>query len=249
MKGILAIAFLGLTSSAFANYCQVEMIETRSNRVIDRFSSYDDYDGCKESMKECRKTIRLNGWLNRADCIRVGQQQPAPQPQPWPQPQPQPQPWPQPQPEPQPWPQPQPQPYPTYDFVVTGLVESTLVSFTGRDASELYINCLNDIRRYNLGSVDDLFLTVNNNLFSTHRNASSYYSESMICSIIEQEARRTSSYGYANPFRIVGSLENSTFQLEGYDRSSLLTQCLSSITDYYPHEQAESCCSSLQAPQ
>jgi hypothetical protein len=72
-------------ASAFAQYsnrCEVDMIDTRTNRIITTIRSVDYNDGCKEGMKACRKEIRDRNLLNRADCVRAadsGPQYPGPQ--------------------------------------------------------------------------------------------------------------------------------------------------------------------------
>lgn len=83
-KMILAVAALTLTAtSAFAQYnsnrCEVDLIDTRTNRIITTIRATDYNDGCKEGMKACRLEIRQRGLLNRADCIRATQTNPGPQ--------------------------------------------------------------------------------------------------------------------------------------------------------------------------
>jgi hypothetical protein len=74
----LLIAF---STSAFANICDVDMVDNYTGRVIDRFREYD-YDGtCREGLKECKKQIRLSGWYGRAECF-VRSRVPTPEPTP-----------------------------------------------------------------------------------------------------------------------------------------------------------------------
>lgn len=111
MKLLPVFALAIMSSGAFAQVCEVDMVD-RYNRVIQTFRAYGEPSSCVEGMKECRKAIRLGPQLGGVDCIRVAQQQPTPTPIPTPIPQPQPQPQPYPQPQPQPYPQPNPNTYP-----------------------------------------------------------------------------------------------------------------------------------------
>lgn len=70
MSKLFIAAVMSLSTSAFANVCHVDMVDTYTNRLIERFRSYDEFDGCKEGMKACRKEIRMRGLVNRADCLR-----------------------------------------------------------------------------------------------------------------------------------------------------------------------------------
>lgn len=70
MNKLLIAAVMTLSTSAFANVCHVDMVDTLTGRLIERFRSYDDFEGCKEGMKDCRKEIRMRGLVNRADCVR-----------------------------------------------------------------------------------------------------------------------------------------------------------------------------------
>jgi hypothetical protein len=68
MKKLVLITLSLISISAFANICEVVMVDNYSGRIVDRFREYD-YDGtCREAMKECRKELRLSGWYGRADC-------------------------------------------------------------------------------------------------------------------------------------------------------------------------------------
>jgi len=68
MKSLFVIASLALmSSSAFARLCNVEMVDNRTNRVIDTFLDRDD--DCSEAMVECKTQIRLRGLTRgKADC-------------------------------------------------------------------------------------------------------------------------------------------------------------------------------------
>lgn len=103
MKRMILALALTVSSSAFANLCEVDMVDNRTRRLITSFRSYDFNDGCKEGMKACRLEIRQRGLLGRADCERRGSYDPYPYPQP------------QPQPEPYPYPYPDTNPRPDYD--------------------------------------------------------------------------------------------------------------------------------------
>jgi len=216
MKKIFVIGLLSLSASAFSQTCYVDMVDNYS-RVIRTFTGWGDANTCIEGMKECRKSIRLdysnnprypNGSL---DCIRAGGNNPLPPTTP------------------NPFPPTNPNPYPTYGVTVTGLVEANPFTFTGRDASELYINCLNDIRNVIQGTSDELFFSVNNNRFVSAQT-SGWYNDSQICSILDQEARRSVMTTFISPIRIVGSLERAPFQFEAFDRASLLLNCIDALT-------------------
>lgn len=216
MKLTFIAAVLTLSSSAFASLCEVDMVDNY-NRVITTFRSYDSFDGCKESMKECRKEIRLTNRVGRANCVRANSVPTPPAPRPVP-------------PSHRPNPRPVP-PIPSYGVTANGYLENRLFEFYGRDAAELYINCLNEMPRVRSGNIDDLFYTVNGNDYKSVYNTASYYSDTQICSILEQEAR--SSYGTQTIryTRVLGTLEKSTFEFEGNSRSELLNQCHLSITN------------------
>ncbi len=216
MKSILlAAAMTMMSASAFALQCEVDMVDSRTNRLITTIRAYDYGDGCKEGMKECRKEIRILGLLGRADCVRATVKNPYPNPRP--------NPWPNPE------TNPRPNPYPQYGVTVSALVEDRPFQITARDASELYVNCLTEIRRVTTTSSDELFFTVNGNRYQS-TGTSGWYNDTMICSIFEQEARRSISVATIYPARIVGSLENFPFRFEGYDRATLLNSCILNIS-------------------
>lgn len=129
MKKMILVAALTLSAaSAFAQVCQVEMRDIRSDRLIQTFTSYDGENNCYEAKKECSKQIRLQGRYGLAECkIRADRY-------PYPNPQPQPNPYPYPYPNPQP--QPQPQPQPDYNYDVRRPVNSgEVVYYNSRQAT------------------------------------------------------------------------------------------------------------------
>lgn len=79
MKFILAFLTLGVSISAYSQICQIDMVD-RYNRVVRNYTSYDAQSGCVESLKECRKAIRLDPQLGGVDCLRVEHPIPAPGP-------------------------------------------------------------------------------------------------------------------------------------------------------------------------
>lgn len=87
-KVLLAAAMTMMSVSAFANMCEVDMVETRNNRLITTIRAYDYGDDCKEGMKACRKAIRDMGRLGQADCVRATVNNPYPDPRPNPRPYP-----------------------------------------------------------------------------------------------------------------------------------------------------------------
>jgi hypothetical protein len=222
MKKLLVLGLLSLSAQAFSQTCEVDMVD-RYNRVVRTFRAYGNDDSCIEGMKQCRKSIRLDYSSNphypngSLDCVRAGGYNPTPNPNPYPNP------------NPNPYPNPNPNPYPTYGVTVSGIVEDNAFTFSARDASELYINCLTDIRRVIYGSSDELFFSVNNNRF-VNAQTSGWYNDTQICSIIEQEARRSVMTNYTAPMRIVGSLERAPFQMEAFDRATLLNNCIAAFT-------------------
>jgi len=217
MKKLLVFGLLSLSAQAFSQTCYVDMVD-RYNRVVRTFTGYGDADTCLEGMKECRKSIRLDYSNNpqypnnSLDCVRAGGNQ-----------------IPNPPHNPNPPYNPNPNPYPTYGVSVSGVIEDNAFTFTARDASELYINCLTDIRRVVYGSSDEMFFSANNNRFVS-TSTSGWYNDTQICSILEHEARRSVMTTYTSPMRIVGSLERAPFQIEAFDRSSLLTNCVAAFT-------------------
>jgi len=79
IKFAIFVLFI-LSTQAFANVCEVDMVDNYSGRILNRFREYD-YDGtCREAMKECRKQIRLSGWYGRADCRISRVERPYPNP-------------------------------------------------------------------------------------------------------------------------------------------------------------------------
>jgi hypothetical protein len=71
MKKLFIAAALCLSGSAFAYTCEVDMLETRTNRILTTIRVSEDYDdSCRKAMKACRLEIRKRGLLDRADCIR-----------------------------------------------------------------------------------------------------------------------------------------------------------------------------------
>ncbi len=222
MKNIFLLAVMALSApAAFAQTCEVDMVY--NNRTVVRTFRVPGTPGrCVEGLKQCNKSIRLDYSANpqypsaSLECVQVEGRMPTPSPQPIPRPQPQ--------------PQPIPQPYPTYGVSVSGIVEDNAFTITGRDASELYMNCLTDIRRVIYGSSDELFFSANNSRFVSHYNQSGWYNDTQICSILEQEARRSYSVAYTAPMRVQGSLEREPFQIFANDRAELLTGCISAFT-------------------
>jgi len=74
------LGLIALSTQAFANICEVDMVDSYSGRILNRFREYD-YDGtCREAMKECRKQIRLSGWYGRAGCRISRVERPYPNP-------------------------------------------------------------------------------------------------------------------------------------------------------------------------
>lgn len=214
-KLILAAAMTLSAASAFANYCEAHLVD-RYGSVRRVFPSYDSQNGCKEAMKECSKTIRMDSRysVNTHDCVRANDNYPNPNPNPGPQ---------------NPYPYPDTNPYPQYGVTVNALIEDSFIQLNGRDAADLYYNCLSDIRRIGTGSADELFFTVNGNNYKA-ASTSGWYNETTICSIFEQEARLSGGYRGSNYSRVVGSLENVPFQFEGSDRGTLLNSCISEIS-------------------
>lgn len=102
MKSFISMAlFLG-ASSAFANTCYVDMVDSYK-RTIRTYTSYDA-PNCMEAMRDCRKAIRLEPELGGSDCLRLDLTPTPPNPTPTPNP------YPNPIPGPVPGPTPVPQP-------------------------------------------------------------------------------------------------------------------------------------------
>lgn len=96
MKKLMLLAFLIMSAqTVMAQVCEVDMVD-RYNRVVRTFRAYGDPNTCIEGMKECRKTIRLSPQYGGVDCIRRGDYNPYPNPNPNPYPNPNPNPYPQP---------------------------------------------------------------------------------------------------------------------------------------------------------
>lgn len=70
MKKFLVLATLGLSASAFAQICEVDMVD-RYNRVVQTFRAYGDPTSCMEGMKECRKALRFGPQRGGVDCVRA----------------------------------------------------------------------------------------------------------------------------------------------------------------------------------
>ncbi len=214
MKKLFALAVLSLSASAFSQICEVDMVD-RYSRIVQTFRAYGDPSTCIEGMKECRKALRIGPQRGGVDCVRAASgptipptQGPSYPPTNGPS-----------------------NPYPptnNYGVSVSGYIEDAPFTFTARNASELYLSCLTDIRRVMTSSADEIFFTANNNRFVS-RTTSGWYNDVTICSILESEAR---NYGptYSNYNRIVGSLERSPFQFDGNDRASLLNSCVGNFT-------------------
>lgn len=81
MKKLILFAILSLSSQVFAQVCEVDMTD-RYNRTVRTFRAYGDPNTCIEGMKECRKTIRLQPHLGGVDCVRRGDYNPHPNPNP-----------------------------------------------------------------------------------------------------------------------------------------------------------------------
>ena len=74
MKNILALALLTFSGMAAAQRytCEVDMVDARTNRVIQTFSIPGVAD-CFEAKKACAKERRMLGRLNTAECIEYGE--------------------------------------------------------------------------------------------------------------------------------------------------------------------------------
>lgn len=109
MKLFTLLALTALSLPAFSQTCYVDMVHTPTQRVVRSFTGWGD-SSCVEGMKECRKSIRLDYSSNphypngSLDCIRSGQYNPQPNPNPYPNP------------NPNPYPNPQPNPYRSVDL-------------------------------------------------------------------------------------------------------------------------------------
>lgn len=103
-KLILAAVMAVSATSAFANFCEAEMVNIRTNRVYRNFPSYDRIDACKEALKDCSREMRRLGLNGTHDCklASVGNPYPNPNPNPYPVPNPNPYPYPNPNPNPYP---------------------------------------------------------------------------------------------------------------------------------------------------
>lgn len=90
MKKFVLIAAMTLSAQAFANLCEVDMVDTSrySRPVLTTFRSSDGVDGCFSAMKQCRLEIRKRNLEQRADCVKSRFENPIPQPRPEPRPYP-----------------------------------------------------------------------------------------------------------------------------------------------------------------
>lgn len=219
MKRLLAFTLLSLSVSAFAQVCEVDLVY-RNNQILRTFRAYGDPATCIEGMKECRKAIRFDYSSNpqypstQLDCVKAGGSAPVPQPNPYPNPQPN--------------PYPPQNPYPSYGVTATGIVEDRLFTISGRDANELFMNCL--YSRLSYGISDELFFSANNNRFVT-ANAQHSYNDEQICQMIRQEVIRTVQPAYNPYLNIVGTLEREPFQIYANDRTELLSECIREFTN------------------
>ncbi len=75
MKKFYLLMMILLSSSAFAQVCQIDMIRTFDNRILSSFHSSGD---CSFAMRECRTQIRLRYLEGQAQCVRSGLHVPAP---------------------------------------------------------------------------------------------------------------------------------------------------------------------------
>ena len=74
MKNLLALVLIACSGMAAAQRytCEVDMVDIRTQRVIQTFVSRVGND-CFEAKKECSKERRLSGRLNTADCVEYGE--------------------------------------------------------------------------------------------------------------------------------------------------------------------------------
>lgn len=159
MKLMLLAAAMTVSASAFAQMCEVDMVD-HYNRVIKTYRAYDMNDGCKEGMKACRKATRTDVRYQGFDCVRANQT-PAPQPNPYPNPNPNPRP----NPRPNPYPTPVPNPYPgqidarrMLNSGESAIMNNTFVTVIGVNfnglysvkASDYWNTVTNNVKRENL---------------------------------------------------------------------------------------------------
>lgn len=74
MKTLLAFVLIACSGMAAAQRytCEVDMVDVRTNRVIQTFSIPGVAD-CFEAKKACSKERRMSGRMNSADCIEYGE--------------------------------------------------------------------------------------------------------------------------------------------------------------------------------
>lgn len=210
MKKVFLISILILSASAFANICEVQLVD-RYNRVLHTFRASGGPNDCMEAMKQCRFEQRVRDLRHTTDCVRVGSSYPDPTPAPTPSP------------------YPRPVPTPNYYVTAVGLLNETPFKFEGRDPNDLYQNCLRDVRSVRSSGVDEILMSVNNNTFKASKT-SGWFDDQEICSMIHNEARMN-GIGYMRPTRIYGTVEYTQFDLYAQDRESLLMNCLSEMTN------------------
>jgi hypothetical protein len=212
---LLMAALLLMSVQTFAQVCEVELVDTQTNQIIKTFRTHGDLSRCLEGMKDCRKSIRLEYSknteypLHRLDCIRINASNPATNSYP----------------DPNPILSPRPALNPQNGVTVYGLIGNETFHFSARDASELYYNCLTDIRRMHYGPAQELFFSANNNRFVSAQT-SGRYNDTQICSILEQEARRSDKIVFTDKLQLIGSFERTPFKISALDRGSLLNECL-----------------------
>lgn len=81
MKNLILFSVATLATSAMSYECRVDLVETRTNNIIDTFYAEEDGMGnCREGLKQCSLELRKRGYdRNSASCMTVNNE-PSPGP-------------------------------------------------------------------------------------------------------------------------------------------------------------------------
>lgn len=181
---------------------------------------------CREAMRECKraeKSYERNHSLTELSCVKVDDVARPHDPTPYP-----------PGPvDPVP-PNGNPGPFPTERITVTGKIESTPFSISGRNISDLYNSCLYYVEGQNFGSVDDIRVSVNGHRYATMRASGWWSSAEAICSQIESQVTSDTMMPVQQsyePITVKGWVEATPININALSMAEVYNTCVDTMDE------------------
>jgi hypothetical protein len=210
MKNLFLAGALTLSASAFANVCEVEMVDSRTNRIFTTIRVYDNSGLCLEGIRQCQLQVRQRGLYGVADCVPVNETTRVPNPYP----------------HPRPVSRNNSLPVQTTSSTntvsVVAYVRDNFFEVITQNSSEVYESCMSKISKIkNRSHMNESIFTVNGNRYELSQNES----DSLLCARMEEAAKVNEGTKIKMEARISGTIKNRAFRFEGSNRSALLVNC------------------------